>query len=349
MGLFSNNKKLCPVCGKPTPRLLATKVEDMPICKDCDRKIDLPKGLVDKMTLDKFSKYISYHDQQQPLRDKFTETYRFDFGFGKGTFVMDASHGFFKLKDDENALIMEISNFKSLRVLEDDKPLYESQGGTIKCYKSMMPSKIRAMSTQITQYEAQRREYEMVEQMERMRDERDRLYDERDRRLGGRRLDERDRRMDDRRFDERSTRTYRSEPTFDGKGPFRYFYVELAMKHPYWGSIRWPLAAPEFDRYYPSVNTYLQEYEDKVDQLHTLVVNLIQMVSPGAKEIQMSAAGSAGAAAAQPVKSVLGNKKPAAAAGTSAVEEIKKYKELLDAGVITQEEFSAKKKQLMGI
>ena len=79
------------------------------------------------------------------------------------------------------------------------------------------------------------------------------------------------------------------------------------------------------------------------------MVNLIQMVSPGAKEIQMSAAGSAGAAAAQPVKSVLGNKKPAAAAGTSAVEEIKKYKELLDAGVITQEEFSAKKKQLMGI
>ena len=205
------------------------------------------------------------------------------------------------------------------------------------------------MSTQITQYEAQRREYEMVEQMERMRDERDRLYDERDRRLGGRRLDERDRRMDDRRFDERSTRTYRTEPTLDVKGPFRYIYVELAMKHPYWGSIRWPLAAPEFDRYYPSVNTYLQEYEDKVDQLHTLVVNLIQMVSPGAKEIQMSAAGSAGAAAAQPVKSVLGNKKPAAATGTSAVEEIKKYKELLDAGVITQEEFSAKKKQLMGI
>ena len=147
MGLFSNNKKLCPVCGKPTPRLLPTKVENMPICKECDQKIDLPKGLVDKMTLDKFSKYISYHDQQQPLRDKFTETYRFDFGFGKGTFVMDASHGFFKLKDDENALIMEISNFKSLRVLEDDKPLYESQGGTIKCYKSMMPSKIRAMST----------------------------------------------------------------------------------------------------------------------------------------------------------------------------------------------------------
>ena len=32
MGLFSNNnKKLCPICGNPTPRLLATKVENMPI------------------------------------------------------------------------------------------------------------------------------------------------------------------------------------------------------------------------------------------------------------------------------------------------------------------------------
>ena len=27
MGLFSNNKKLCPICGSPTPRLLVTKIE----------------------------------------------------------------------------------------------------------------------------------------------------------------------------------------------------------------------------------------------------------------------------------------------------------------------------------
>ena len=34
---------------------------------------------------------------------------------------------------------------------------------------------------------------------------------------------------------------------------------------------------------------------------------------------------------------------------TSPVEEIKKYKELLDSGIITQEEFDAKKKQLLGL
>lgn len=34
---------------------------------------------------------------------------------------------------------------------------------------------------------------------------------------------------------------------------------------------------------------------------------------------------------------------------TSTTEELKKYKELLDSGIITQEEFNAKKKQLLGL
>ena len=33
----------------------------------------------------------------------------------------------------------------------------------------------------------------------------------------------------------------------------------------------------------------------------------------------------------------------------SGADEIKKYKELLDMGIITQEEFDAKKKQLLGL
>ena len=45
MGLFSNNKKLCPICGSPTPRLLATVVDDQPLCKACAAKIDLPDGM----------------------------------------------------------------------------------------------------------------------------------------------------------------------------------------------------------------------------------------------------------------------------------------------------------------
>ena len=48
MGLFSNNKKLCPICGAPTPRLFPTKVEGLPICKECDAKIELPDGALDQ-------------------------------------------------------------------------------------------------------------------------------------------------------------------------------------------------------------------------------------------------------------------------------------------------------------
>ena len=33
----------------------------------------------------------------------------------------------------------------------------------------------------------------------------------------------------------------------------------------------------------------------------------------------------------------------------SAADELKKFKELLDSGIITQDEFDAKKKQLLGI
>ena len=52
MGLFSNNKKLCPICGNPTPRIFSTKVEGTPICKECDKKADqLPLGTTDTMTL----------------------------------------------------------------------------------------------------------------------------------------------------------------------------------------------------------------------------------------------------------------------------------------------------------
>jgi len=51
MGLFSNNKKLCPICGNATPRLLARKVEGVPICGDCDAKIDMRKDKQNALTL----------------------------------------------------------------------------------------------------------------------------------------------------------------------------------------------------------------------------------------------------------------------------------------------------------
>ena len=80
MGLFSNNKKPCPICGNATPRLLPTKVEGVPICKECDKKIDLPNGVLDSMTLDDFRRYIDFYNKNQVLRERFHPEYRFGFG-----------------------------------------------------------------------------------------------------------------------------------------------------------------------------------------------------------------------------------------------------------------------------
>ncbi|MGR5979483.1 SHOCT domain-containing protein [Bacillus cereus] len=50
------------------------------------------------------------------------------------------------------------------------------------------------------------------------------------------------------------------------------------------------------------------------------------------------------------IEGILSNKgQTQVAATTSGADEILKYKELLDQGIITEEEFQAKKKQLLGI
>ena len=49
------------------------------------------------------------------------------------------------------------------------------------------------------------------------------------------------------------------------------------------------------------------------------------------------------------INSMINQKFADNSASISAVDEIKKFKELFDMGVITQEEFDAKKKQLLGI
>ena len=62
MGLFTNKKKLCPICGSPTPRLLPTKIEGEPICSVCADKINLPQGRANNLTMAEFQKYLEFYD-----------------------------------------------------------------------------------------------------------------------------------------------------------------------------------------------------------------------------------------------------------------------------------------------
>lgn len=119
--------------------------------------------------------------------------------------------------------------------------------------------------------------------------------------------------------------------------PFKKFYIKLYFEHPYWKLIEFDRTGPVLIGDLPDLTQYRMEYNEQVQQMEKLAEALMRVAFPQAGEASKApAAGTAAAAvAAQPA--------------TDAVAEIKKYKELLDAGIITEGEFAAKKKQLMGI
>lgn len=121
-------------------------------------------------------------------------------------------------------------------------------------------------------------------------------------------------------------------PHIDLPEPFERFYIEITLNHPYWPVIRVERKGPTFDGFRPDAGNYLREYWEDVDEMERLSAALKQVAFPNVPERTEG--------------------EPAAATSTAeetTVAQLKQYKELLDQGIITEEEFSAKKRQLMGI
>lgn len=318
MGLFSNSKKGCPVCGEATPRLFPTKVEGAPICKECSKKIFLPEGMLDSMTIDSFRQYMNYYENNNSLREGFTKTYDFYFPVGVSDVVLDTSKGLFRLKDDKNALVFQASCIKSFRIFEGNDLLFESQGNKLKCYESDVPDKVRGMHSVLEQFKARRQQYEFMKNMERREEEAARQRGET---YQGR---------------------YISEPAFDGNEPFDNFRLEMVMDDPYWSIFIGEVYGPKFNRTHPSIDSFIRDYQNAAEKIHDLAANLMQFMCPGAGEIRSGSMAEGTA--------VIGQMQPETTSGGSdAIGEIKKYKELLDAGIITEEEFALKKRQLLGL
>ena len=256
MGLFSNKKKLCPICGNPTPRLLATKIDGTPICGDCNAKIDLPQGGMDGMTIDKFQNYLSLYEANRNLLHTFTETYSYTFGFLAGVIVLDTTHRMFRLNNLDNSWVFEAANLKSFRILEDSRVLYEGTLGALKYRESDVPERVNAMSFQISQYMMQRREYERMKERERQ----------------------------DREEGKNVNASIHYRPA-DLPVPFRHFHVELELDHPYWKTHKWQFDGPIFSTTCPSIDSYLSDYNKKVEDLHMLALNLMQILNPEAQEV----------------------------------------------------------------
>ena len=160
--------KPCPICGNATPRLLPTKVEGVPICKECDKKIDLPNGVLDSMTLDDFRRYIDFYNKNQVLRERFHPEYRFGFGAFNTQLVLDVTNGLFRLKDDESTIVFEKSALKTFRITEDKEPLFTGTAAGLVCAESKNPERARLLAPRTEQFKLQRSDYERIMQAERV-------------------------------------------------------------------------------------------------------------------------------------------------------------------------------------
>ncbi len=131
---------------------------------------------------------------------------------------------------------------------------------------------------------------------------------------------------------------HRPAPRFyDIPEPFKKFQVSIYVDHPYWSLLECDRSGPTFDNDYPDVNDYMNRYQEGYWLMENLAQCLMTVAFPDAP-----------AEGAQ--QGVQQETQPAAAApAQDAVSQLKQYKQLLDDGVITQADFDAKKKQLMGL
>lgn len=312
MGLFTNKKKLCPICGNPTPRLLPQKFDDQPICKECEKNIDLPDEVLKKMTLDGFRQYLVDYNANQKLRTLFVPSFSYEFGFTP--LIIDEEHGLIRLSNKDSSWAIEKKYLKSFSIFEDDYILLESADGTLNSYPSGIPARAEALAPSISAFHVEKSAYERTENMERLRN-----------------LDETD---EQRRERERTADIYR--PRFQNPELFRNFRIELRFNHPYWTFMECKEQGPVFDSDFPSVDSYIMQYRKQAEQMHLLAVRLMRLIDSEAGETQI------GVGAGSVASSTL-------TVPVDTVSEIKKYKELLEQGIITEEEFAAKKKILLGI
>lgn len=264
---------------------------------------------VSPLTMEQFKAYRQFREENQQLREQFQTTEHIDFGLFGADFVFDRAHRWFCLDPKLNRTIFEGSAIRSFSIREDGKPLFACGSDGFRRYESDVPEKVRALAPLISRY---RMQLEMHRRMEEAEEERRR------------------------RDPDAPHRPVPSAPRIDLPEPFSKFCIEIVLDHPYWKTIKADKTGPVFSNFTPDANDYLNEYQSAAAEMERLAVALKEVAFPNAAETRISASGAVASQAAP-------------APSTDVPAEIMKYKALLDQGLITEEEFSAKKRQLLGI
>jgi len=262
MGLFSNNKKPCPICGEATPRLLATKIADKtPLCSDCSRKISMEDSKVDDLSVDGLKAHLALREENAKyLENTFRPNKKIPIGFTN--LNIDGVNKVFTIPlnmcgDTENPPVFKFEELMSYELIVEDDAVERFGKGD--AAPQLMPMVYRPTVV---------------------------VYDK----------------------DEKPQNETCS------------FSLALYLSNPCWDKVVSSAGSVSARKHFIQ-----HEINDHLDKLSMVTAALSEIMGMGGK---------AGAVESN---------------ADSTAEDIKKFKELLDGGVITQEEFNAKKKQLLGI
>lgn len=309
MGLFGK-KDPCAICGGKVKALFPWKIDGQLVCNECHGVVDVPDHVEKSMTLDDFRAYRAFREENSQLKQSFQITQQVDFGWLDDKFLFDMNNRLLCMDKHLNKTIFEGRQITSFVIREDATPLFEGSAAGLLRYTSTVPDRVMAMAPQFAQL---RMQMEMQRTAERMID-----------------------RMDG----DRDRRPPPPRPHIDLPEPFQNFVVEIRFDHPYWDFYTADMGGPRFDNDRPDANEYLNRYYNSAAVMEQLAYALMEVAFPGAPEQVVGdgnfAAGVAGYVAA-----------PAAA--VDVVSEIQRFKTLKDQGILTEEEFEAKKRQLLGI
>ncbi len=130
---------------------------------------------------------------------------------------------------------------------------------------------------------------------------------------------------------DKSNNSLFTKETFDFPEPFTNFMVALHFDHPYWEVLELEINGPEFSNDNPNAHSYINDYERSFLDIDKLANALMKVAFPEGR---------------------IRTSKPSSelpSSSSSVVEEIRKYKELFDEGILSKDEFEEKKKQILKI
>ncbi len=336
MGIFSNDKKGCPICGNPTPRLFPTKVEGLPLCKECAAKINMESSMLKNLTINELWDHLDYRKANSETFANFldTETH----GMGNFALHMDKEKQLFYIADGRpaNPALFRFDELVSFNLMEDGRTVIQCSAGnyqegvsSIENYKLpplkplIKPGVMKPGVTKPAPAMAQTGRTSMAASSS-------------------------------------TAKTEEEKPKAPDK-PIDSLKLNVTLNNPYWKGKVYNVSLRSVeseDALREWVNDYKNTFAAAVDtceamagimgvktgkQMMTAIkekaeaILAVQEAEAAAKEAE--AAAQAAEVAAKIAKTADDN---------AAIEMLKKWKELLDMGAITPEEFEAKKKEILG-